>query len=533
MRTIALCTVATLVVVWTTISTSSYSNAAVSHEVSVDGGIIAGLETSTAIEWRGIPYADPPLGPLRWRPPTPVQPWSEVRSATEFAPPCAQLPLEIGSEDCLYLNVFAPVGIEPDDGLPVMVHLHGGSNLGFRPYQNADAFVRHGVIVVTLGYRLGVFGWLAHPSLTAEPGPSGEYGLFDQLAALEWVQRNIGAFGGDPANVTLFGESAGSFDAAALVASPAVEGLFARAALQTEAYGPFYDPPPLQAVESFGTDVANRAGCGTEANVLECMRQLPTETLLEAFGPTESIPPIGGHLLPASPRDLLATADNTVPLLVGSNREEGAFFVPEVFTTGELNRGYSTLISNFLFAADVGRHVRTLYPIEAYGSNLWATVGMFTDAVYSCPIRALALTTSGPAWRYLYSHTYDNDPFLAQLRAAHFLDDPIMWSDAALLEGFGKDDYEFSHAEMQLSLAMTSYWTNFAKTGDPNGPGLVNWPRFSAAAPLSLELAETIAVRDGWHDQECDAIDEWPLPSKPGWLAGDRVPLAVPLPGPR
>jgi para-nitrobenzyl esterase len=190
--------------------------------VHTSAGDVQGISSGSLHEWRGVPYAAPPLGPRRWRPPAPVSPWSGVRLADTFAPQCLQLglsePVE-GSEDCLYLNVFAPA--EAGGSRPVMVHLHGGSNFFFHPYTNANALVERGVIVVTVGYRLGVFGFAGHPALTAEGGgSSGEYGLLDQIAALQWVQDNIAAFGGDPGNVTLFGESAGSFDAVAIAASP-------------------------------------------------------------------------------------------------------------------------------------------------------------------------------------------------------------------------------------------------------------------------------------------------------------------------
>src|SRR5262249_3682987 len=166
--------------------------------------------------WRGIPYAAPPVGLLRWRPPAPVQPWVGVRDATTFMPQCIQL-IDVnatdGSEDCLYLNIFVPLSATPSSRLPVMVHLHGGGNTFGAPYQDASAFVARDVIVVTLAYRLGVFGFVGHPALSAEGGgSSGEYGVLDQIAALHWVHDNITAFGGDPTNVTLFGLSAGSFD---------------------------------------------------------------------------------------------------------------------------------------------------------------------------------------------------------------------------------------------------------------------------------------------------------------------------------
>jgi para-nitrobenzyl esterase len=188
--------------------------------VHTRAGDISGVLVGSEAQWRGIPYAAPPLGALRWRPPEPVSPWSGVRPATAFAPASIQYDFNggtLGSEDCLYLNVFAPSTASASSRLPVMVHLHPGGNAYFHPFINASAFTARGVVVVTLAYRLGVFGFVGHPALTAEGnGSSGEYGLLDQLAALSWVRDNIAEFGGDSGNVTLFGSAAGSYDTVAL-----------------------------------------------------------------------------------------------------------------------------------------------------------------------------------------------------------------------------------------------------------------------------------------------------------------------------
>ena len=496
-----------------------------------------GVDAGATHEWRGIPYVAAPIGDLRWRRPTPVDPWLGVRDASEFGPHCIQLLSDIetlGSEDCLYLNVFTPPDANGISGLPVMVHLHGGNNSGFWPYENASAFVAHDVIVVTLAYRLGVFGFVGHPALSAEAGgTSGEYGVLDQIAALEWVQRNIAAFGGDPGNVTLFGESAGSFDAAALVASPRSEGLFVRAALQTEAFDAFYDPGSIADAETLGVAVADSLGCSSAADVAGCLRTHPAEDLVLALGFIDVKPRIGGEILSASPRDLIAAHDATVPLLVGSNREEATFQFEEPFTGAAFGQNAYADTTKSIVAPDAGPIVRSLYPIHAYDNALWASIALWTDGIYTCPIRALASTSSGPVWRYLYTHVYDNNVFLAGLRASHFIDDPIMWHDPALLEGFGAADYAFSPAEDRLSAVMTGYWTNFAKTGDPNGPGLAEWPRFTDANHQTLVLDDPIDVLDGWRDLECDFFDSVPLFVKSGWFHSGRFPSEIPFPGPR
>ena len=392
---------------------------------------------------------------------------------------------------------FHAPGRDRPSGLPVMVHLHGGSNSGFWPYENATAFVAHDVIVVTLAYRLGVFGFVGHPTLSAEGGgASGEYGVLDQIAALEWVQRNIAAFGGDPETSPCSGNPpAPSMQRRWLL--HLVVGLFVRAALQTEAFDAFYDPGSIADAETLGLAVADSLGCSSAADVAGCLRARPAEDLVLALGFIDVKPRIGGEILSASPRDLIAAHDATVPLLVGSNREEATFQFEEPFTGEAFGQNAYADTTKSIVAPDAGRIVRSLYPIHAYDNALWAGIALWTDGIYTCPIRALASTSSGPVWRYLYTHVYDNNVFLAGLRASHFIDDPIMWHDPALLEGFGAADYAFSPAEDRLSAVMTGYWTNFAKTGDPNGPGLAEWPRFTDANHQTLVLDDPITCSMG------------------------------------
>jgi para-nitrobenzyl esterase len=506
-------------------------------EVEVEAGLLRGVDAGATFEWRGIPYAEAPTGALRWRPPVSKEPWSGVRDATEFAPPCIQLRSDTethGQEDCLYLNVFAPASTTPSSPLPVMVHLHGGGNFFGWPYMNASAFVSHGVIVVTVGYRLGAMGFLAHPALSEEGGgASGEYALLDQLAALQWVQDNISAFGGDPGNVTLFGMSAGSFDALALVASPLGHGLFQRAALQTTNYWSLYEPPTLAEVEQDGQRLADMVGCSASSDVADCLRALPADQLVLTLGPGDVQPLIGGQVLTASPRDLIAAQEATVPLLVGSTREEASILVFHEFTLGgrRYPKGFYQLEAIDIIAPDAARAVRELYPVHDYDSELWAGIAIWSDSHYTCPARALASTSAGPVWRYLYTHVYDNSEFLAGARAAHFFDDPVMWLDAELSSLWM--DYEFSPDEIELSANMRGYWTNFAKTGDPNGPGVPEWPQWSPTSQPTLVLDEPIGLVERWHDIQCDFFDTYPIFIKPGWYSSGKFPPGIPYPGAR
>jgi para-nitrobenzyl esterase len=503
-----------LVLVWMLLAWSAFATSASASGLTVAtaDGVLEGSFGPSGKEWRGVPYAAPPVGNLRWRPPADVTPWSGVRAAASFAPPCIQPTsptTTIGSEDCLYLNVFAPSTAEADSSLPVMVHLHPGSNSGFRAYTNAEAFVERGVVVVTLGYRLGVFGWVGHPALSAEDGgSSGENGILDQITALRWVRENIAAFGGDPDMVTLFGDSAGSFDATAILASPLGHGLVQRAALQTESWWALNGVGTIDDAEQIGIGVADSVGCSDALDVPACLRAVPADVLAPAAGFLDIAPWVGGKVLPRSPLELLAESES-IPLLVGSNREEastGWFF--------DFVQGFTPYRDSFYFrdtnaiaGATSGTAFRRQYPVDAYESPLWAAVTAYSDAVYGCPMRRLALEVQGPVWRYLYAHTYQNSEFLAGFRATHFLDDPLLWHDVDLLAGFGESDYELSPDEEALSANMATYWTNFAKTGDPNGNGVPKWPRYDAVDEPILTLGGDGGVSHGYHRQQCRLQD--------------------------
>jgi para-nitrobenzyl esterase len=485
--------------------------------VPTHAGVVRGISNGSVSEWRGVPYAAPPVGANRWRPPQPLQPWTGIRPTDAFAPDCIQLgPTEgtEGSEDCLYLNVFVPAGTAPHARLPVLVHLHGGSNFFFHAYTNAKALVDDGVIVVTVGYRLGVLGFAGHPALTAEGhGSSGEYGVLDQIAALHWVQDNIAAFGGNPRNVTLSGESAGSFDAVAIAASPLGRGLFARLAAQTESFNAGRGTDTIADAEAFGRFVARQVGCKGAADVAACLRSKPAADLVLAAGFGDVAPYTGGVVLPDSPLALIARQAHPVPMLLGSNREEGVFILdgqgapaPADFTSRDWVK-----FTNKLVGKDNGPQVRDLYPLSGYDSPYWDAAAIYTDAIYTCPMRRLALATTGPVYRYLYAHRYQNNALLTSFRAAHFFDDPILWADPSLLSGFlGDASYAFSPDEVTLAARMAGYWTNFAKTGNPNDPGLPRWPRYIAASERSTVLDQPASQVSSYQVAQCAVLDALP-----------------------
>ena len=475
--------------------------------VHTQAGDVRGIATDTENEWRGVPFAAPPVGDLRWRPPADVEPWTGVRDATRFARPCIQLAFPtgtLGREDCLYLNVFAPPTATSTSGLPVMVHLHPGSNYFFHPYHDASAFVARDVIVVTPAYRLGILGFGGHPLLTAEGnGFSGEYGMLDQLAALEWVQANIEAFGGDPSNVTLFGSSAGSFDTVALMVSPLSDGLFARVAVQGEDLNALNGHHHgIGFPEGTGIHAAQVSGCDASPDVLACLRALPARQLVRQEGVADVTPFVGGAVLPRSPLKLLRDGAGDVPLLVGFDREEDRYFtfgrLPHPYTRKDYARD-----SVDMLGPEVATDARALYPRGAYDSRAWAFVTMKTDASRGCPTRRLANATEAPTWRWLYTHVYEDDPGLEKGRAAHLYEEPFLWGNFNM---FGFDHTPTPDEEL-LSARMTDYWTNFAKTGDPNGPGLPAWPRYEQSTEPALVLDSQIGVVDGYHAAQCELLD--------------------------
>ncbi len=488
------------------------AQAATGVTANIDSGTVSGLLTGSTKEWRGIPYAAPPVGALRWRPPAPASRWAGVRAATEFAPACIQLDFEnggtLGSEDCLYLNVFAPKTATSTSHLAVMVHLHPGSNSTFHAYTDASAFTARNVVVVTLGYRLGVFGFAGHPALTDEGGgSSGEYGVLDQLAALRWVHHNIAAFGGDPGRVTLFGSSAGSFDTVALMASPLSTGLIARAAVQGE-YRQFLTGQfnRIGDAEEIGLDVAASLGCQASVDVRACLRAKPAPEVVEAGGFIDAGPWVGGVVLPKAPIKLVAQR-TTVPLLVGFDREEDAAFQPNPFDSPYSKQSWIE-DTNALLGPTFGALARLLYPPASYDSLLWSYITMLTDAKRGCPTVQLAdtVSTRAPVWRWLYTHTYEDDPVFGPFRASHVLEEPLLWQSDVF--GFG---HMQTPAEAVLARRMTDYWTNFAKTGNPNGAGLPTWPRYNGVTRPTLRLDDQMDVIANYHVQQCALLDAVPV----------------------
>ncbi|SFU73520.1 carboxylesterase/lipase family protein [Pseudoduganella namucuonensis] len=453
--------------------------------VNVTGGRIAGAHAGDLKTYFGVPFAAPPVGKLRWRAPQAVAPWKGVRDARGFSAACAQTAVWISSpksEDCLYLNIWAP---EKAGNLPVIVWIHGGGYYGGTASQAAfdgGNLARRGAIVVTVNYRLGIFGFFAHPELTAESPhkASGNQGIEDQIAALRWVKNNIAAFGGDPGRVTVMGESAGAESVTILVASPRAKGLFQRAIAQSGNYAMPLDPGEdgqfdRRAAEAQGLAFAQAAG----AKNLADLRAMSVEALQKpAWAPH---PIVDGHVL----REDLTTTyrqrrQNDVPLLAGWNAEEGKDLAPEILGTGAFK------------AANHRELVAKLLGHAPSGALLAAYPGA-TDAQAAASINQL--TNDWWGWRMWY---------WADLQAKHGRAKPYLYYFAhrpaapAAPCGYGcgaghgaeiqyvfdqldQDKRAWTPADRQLAARLADTWVNFARSGNPNGKGLPDWPAFDGS----------------------------------------------------
>jgi para-nitrobenzyl esterase len=446
----------------------------------VTGGTIQGQELPDGSTiFYAIPYAAPPVGELRWKPPQPVVPWASMRDATRPPAPCIQHnegwnakdALE-GKEDCLYLSVHAPKH-EPAARLPVFFWIHGGSNVAGSGYGSADsAIYRRGVVVVALEYRLGVFGFMGSAQLTAESPQhtSGNYAILDQIAALEWVKSNIAAFGGDPGNVTIAGQSAGAFDVGMLLLSPLARGLFHKAVMESGTPGLALPPRSLAENEAIGAQLAALMLVPKGTDALAALRATPATSLIpvaDKLVPPGRLDPrviwgqaiVDGRVLSRPPLEILAAGDQAhVPLIIGNNTRE--------FALDDSNAARAVI--NGVFSTKAGP-LLTAYGLSGTDtpadSPTLGQVGtqLLTDLIFRCPANEFATfqhDAAEPVWRYQFGVAA---PY-AQGIVAH---------NAELKYVF---DAPPPRATLGMWPPVQRYWTNFAKTGNPNGAGLPNWP---------------------------------------------------------
>jgi para-nitrobenzyl esterase len=486
--------------------------------------------------FKGVPYAHPPVGELRWQPPQPALPWEGLRKAEKYGPIALQLepglgvfmnalidglgygrlktrllkllannlPVPKASEDCLYLNLRTP-SLDPQARLPVMVWIHGGDHTDGAgsdlPYQT-NALARKGVVLVTINYRLGLLGYFCHPELSHESGrdASGNYGTLDQIAALRWVAENIAAFGGDPANITIFGESAGGESVAHLLTSPLSRGLFHRAIMQSAASGgqmlllkqPFLTHP---AAEQAGKDFADKL-LGPVPDQIASLRQIPAETLFQFHRqqvPSSFYPAIDGYVLEKSPFQAFLDGEQArIPLMIGSNADEGTLLYPEIlaplveytgqpFTPDELY-----CIIHEEFGEDSGA-LFALYPGLREGDYA-ARMALLGDSLIGAPARFYALQAAKagqPVYLYFFSR---KPPSPRQTAGAfHFAETPYIFESANLILPMDADDHEFAKK-------MGDYWVQFARGGDPNCTPHLTWPVFTSENQVQMEFGEQIGV---------------------------------------
>ena len=499
--------------------------------VAVDGGMVAGAPGAGGGPVRlygSIPYAAAPVGDRRWLPPQPVAAWDGVRDGSQLPPACPQgiLPVPPGDrqgffgpgstrldEDCLYLNVWTAAA--PGEAAPVMVWIHGGAlrmGDGSSVAYDGSALASRGVVVVTINYRLGALGYLAHPLLREESanGASGNYGVLDQIAALEWVQRNIAAFGGDPRRVTIFGESAGSWSINYLMATPLAAGLFAGAIGQSGGvFAPGAGAAPRAVAESAGEEIAAAAlGDGAEVS-LEALRALPAADVVAA-DTGRVLVNIDGWVLHDTVNAIFAGgAQHDVPLILGANADEGTALAryaggPELSSVAEYEdwaRGeYGDLADQFLAA----------YPAESDEDVSARMIDSGGDGRFNWEMRTWARmmeTVSAPTWLYFFSRV-PPAPDAARYGAYHTAEIPYVFGNLGGGSRYWFANRDYDDTDRALSDAMSSYWINFAATGNPNGEGVPEWPAYTRDAEQALEFGDSVQVRQGVRGERLDFFDQ-------------------------
>lgn len=485
-------------------------------KAETESGMVVGAVLPACIDrpaikvFKGIPYAEAPVGANRWRPPQYIAGWAGERSALAFGDDCPQPPGRASrapgaSEDCLYLNVWAPA--QTKRLLPAMVWIHGGGFMGGSgadPRCDGAALAGENVVVVTFNYRTGLFGFLAHAALQAESANkvSGNYGLLDQLHALQWVQRNISSFGGDPQRVTAFGVSAGSASISLLLTSPLAKGLFQQAIMHSPGAGrPLASLDEAQAAgAALGADIAalreRSTGdiLGMSALLTPKMRGLTTPRILR--------PIHDGWLLPSQERAALkASRLQTMPIIVGSNADEGTTLTA-AWNIDTLAKRADVVAANF---AGLEQEVEKLYPAESDEQARGSVARMFADTQFNYGVKLLADTMSTHAprcWRYVFTR-----------RAKGRSDGPHHGGEVAYV--FNNlndlsavpDAPAFDTTDEAISIAMMKAWARFAWDGDPNGPALPQWPAYRSDEDRHLEFGNEVREGQGWRSAQLAFVD--------------------------
>jgi len=486
------------------------AQSAMAQSVTLPAGRLQGVTQGDVSSFKGIPFAAPPVGPNRWRAPQPIAPWQGVLDAGKFGPDCAQPSSPFGasgnpagtSEDCLTLNIWRPARVKAGQKLPVMVWIYGGGFVvgsGAQPGYDGSQFARQGVILVTFNYRLGRFGFFAHPALSAEhpDEPKGNFALLDQIEALRWVRKNIAALGGDPRNVTIFGESAGGVSVHNLLTSPMAKGLFHKAIIQsgggrdgTLTARPLAkdntDPNYQISAETIGRNFATRYGiAGEGAAALAQLRALSPDQVIDggqetagANGPRTYSGPImdGRVIVETAQTAYLHGRQAKVPLMIGSNSAE----VPAGFVAGATKQ---SLFDSF----GKGKpEAIAAYDPDGSADLALLSAQINTDRVWAEPARltARAFTEAGStAFVYRFGYVADSMKDRFKLGAPHASEIDYVFDNVKARYGAALTAQDQSVARL-----MNRYWANFAKTGRPDGPGLPNWPRFTIAGQEIMDI---------------------------------------------
>jgi para-nitrobenzyl esterase len=495
--------------------------------VKIDSGLVEGTrspDNSKLVLFLGIPYAAPPVGELRWKPPQPLAPWRATRRANGLSAACPQTdflyraiqrtmsvvggdpsqvkPVGRTSEDCLYLNVMT-TGLHNKNLQPVMLWIHGGGGVNGRGDDDGAILAPRGVVVVTINYRLGVFGWLSHPALTAESPhrSSGNYGLLDQIAALKWVRRNIAKFGGDPANVTIFGQSSGGEYVGCLMLSPLARGLFQRAIMQSgvplDLHPSVHHPGgEVDAAEKPGVEFAHKLAAGDGPDAIKKLRLASTDDLFKAAADGGFDAVVDGWVLPDQPLAMFAHHQQVdVPVIVGSTAREFSNLIGPAERTPAMFRDW---VKNSY--APLADDVLRMYPIPTPAEVRETFIRAGTELDEIAPARWTARAMQGmKSNAYLYIVTWNvPTPGGQQLGAAHGI-------DLCLL--FDSPKVPRDAAGSALAEALRGYWVQFTRTGDPNTLGLPNWPAYDFATGQYLELGERIKSAASLHEDAFQLLD--------------------------
>lgn len=488
--------------------------------VKISDGQLKGYAANGVSTFLGIPFAAPPVGDLRWKPPAPPAKWTGVRDAGAFGPACVQtntfgvFAVPSKSEDCLYLNVFTPTSGR-SKLRPVMVWIHGGGLINGRTNDyDARKLVKDGdVVVVSPTYRMNAFGYMAHPALDKEGHAFGNYGTMDQQAALKWVQANIKAFGGDPNNVTVFGESAGGLATLFNIVSPGAKGLFHKAILESGVSAAAQTP--LEAAEKIGTDFATAMGC--EDQTAACMRSKSVDEIIAKAGRflNSAVRSVDGTVLPGQLQTLMAEGKyNKMPILMGNNLNEWTWFtsLTELATKKPMaTEDYEKTLTT-TFGAERAAKIVAAYPVGSQPSPSETFSLALTSWGFVCPSRRIMRSADkNGSTLYVYEFMDTKAPqYFAPVSypygAAHTLEIQYIFPGYHGAAGVKKP---LNAEQQKLSDAMVKYWTNFAKTGNPNGKGVPNWPKWTDANQQTQLLnAPTITTaKDSGVDRKCQVWD--------------------------